>query len=62
MASYTIQLDITGNSVNSYRTSTVDKTRHGSVIALAISSYCATTAGFSSYAGGVLVTNIFYCC
>ena len=45
-----IQLVTTGNPVNSYLTSTVDKTHHGQVIAL-----------FLSYAGGVLITNYFYC-
>ena len=47
IASYTIQLVTTGNPVNFYLTSTVDKTHHGSVIAL------FSVQRFFSYALGV---------
>ena len=48
IANYTIQLVTIGNHVNSYLTSTFDKTHHGPVVALFVR---ATSAVFFSYAG-----------
>ena len=51
---YIIELVTTKNLVNS---STVDKTRHGSVFAL----FSVQLLQFFSCAGGAIVTNLFYC-
>ena len=55
--SKTIQLVTTGNPVNSYLTTTADKTHHGPVIAL----FSVQLMQFFSYSEGVLITNFFYC-
>ena len=52
---YPIQLVTTGNPVNSYFFSTVDKIHHGPVIA----PFSVQLLQVFSYAGGVLATNLF---
>ena len=61
IASYNIQLVTTGNPVNSYLTSTVDKTYNGPVIVPFSVQILKCLLQFFSYTGSDLVTKGFYC-